>query len=153
MARMKPETRPVILTGSMSLQSALAAYEAAGPLPIVIAYDQAAQLFAEHFYQFLEVAYPSAAVLIRANVGSADLNRLSCPFLLVQEQKDEALEAVHHHEMRYGDGTDVIPGDGAQESTPESDVRVHTWLERVLKLQGRRLASGASLDDRKDQSA
>jgi hypothetical protein len=87
---------------------------------VMIGFGDGADQFVKNYYEFYRVYRPTAAVLMGTTAKVIELNNLTCPYLLIHGMEDSIFssypqelfgEAVHHHQMRYGDATThlVVP--------------------------------------------
>jgi hypothetical protein len=89
----------------------------------LVGMGEAADSIAREYYDFLNVKPPHSVVLLSPSVTAFDLNRFSCPYLVIHGERDPLLKetpheefdkAILHHQMRYGDPTNdfIAPEDG-----------------------------------------
>jgi hypothetical protein len=117
-----------------------------------IGMGEAADGFAQSYYDYYRVRPPHVAVLLSPTVTAYFLNQLTCPYLVIHGQDDPLFkeishevfdEAVFHHQMRYGDPTiDLIKSglgrelglERGREIDPRVAEEVLSWLDQVPGL-------------------
>lgn len=107
-----------------------------------------ADMLAAHFNDFNRIVSPCGAILLGTRVGTEELNRLTCPYLVlhgsedpvVASEKYASIEAgIHHHQQRYGDTTTqvVLNGLGVDLGNGKLDsevlVNVYEWLKKAIR--------------------
>lgn len=107
-----------------------------------------ADMLSARFNDFNRIVSPRGAVLLGTRVGAEELNRLTCPYLVlhgsedpvVASEKYASIEAgIHHHQQRYGDTTTqmVLNGLGVDLGTGRLDaevlVNVCEWLMKAMR--------------------
>jgi hypothetical protein len=84
---------------------------------VIIAFGKTSDEVIAHYNDFYQVRPPTAFIFISATSHVIDLNNITCPYYLIYEANDTAFrfrpiealeEAVHHHQMRYGDSTTLV---------------------------------------------
>lgn len=76
----------------------------------IVGFGDSADLVARGYYDLYSVRFPRAVVLFSPSVGAFHLNNLTCPYLILQGGRPSQglQEAVHHHQSRYGDLTELV---------------------------------------------
>jgi hypothetical protein len=120
---------------------------------IFVGMREGADLFARHYYDFFRTRSPGAAILLATGAKVIHLNNLTCPYLVVHGVGDPTFlsvpqqrfqDAVHHHQMRYGDRTQayLIPNTdremGDLTVSPLLLDEIQDWVRAVLRDGSRR---------------
>ena len=121
---------------------------------ILIGLGAGADTVAREYYRFFSVKSPEAMVLLEPRARTIHLNLITCPYLIAHEDRawfadpvlrGRTLEAVHHHQARYGDATEHRVVESSEEAgvleserlDPRVEDAIVDWLEKDLRL-GRR---------------
>ncbi len=144
----------------LSLAEKLEAYARSARHPGVSPHDtvlvgmrEEADLIARAYYDFFGVRSPGAAILLAPSAKVIHLNNLTCPYLLLHGTGDPTfhsmpyhrfLDAIHHHQIRYGDQTAsrLIPGTdqemGDESLSPLVLEEIRDWVPTLLREGTRR---------------
>jgi len=152
-----------LMTGSegFSLEKVISHYKTCVTHPRVmgsriawVGLNEGADLLAKNFYDLYPVRVPTAVALLSSTVQPIFLNNLPVPYLALHGGLDPLFhylphqrieEAVHHHQMRYGDSTtqylfrgfgkDLSKGD-LRYLAPEVKTQLIEWLDHTIFHDG-----------------
>lgn len=120
---------------------------------VLVGFRDGADLIAKHYYDFFSRQSPGAAILLSPTASNLYLNNLTCPYLMLHGTGDSLfhttpysrfLDAIHHHQQRYGDGSvaRLVPQMdkelGDQTLSPLVLEEIGRWIKSELKAGMRR---------------
>lgn len=114
---------------------------------VLFAHGKNANDVVYHYNDFFQIQPPTAIILVSTSAEVIHLNNLTCNYMLIYQENDSAFEtrslealeeAVHHHQMRYGDSTTLLilpkeslPSEGNPEFNTDLVHQTLFWLKSV----------------------